>query len=102
MAHSPFAGLIISRSLSVAPSDEAIVVVVSLLVRLCSNMHPLALSSKDAEYFSLLVPGAAEPMRYVRIELGHLPSSENQIMITQHKTHPPGKDVKPLVALVGL
>ena len=74
----------------------------ALLVRLRTDVHPLALAAKDTEYFCLLIPSAAEPMRHVRIELGHLPRTKDQIMVTEHKAHPPRKDIKPLVSFVFL
>ncbi len=74
----------------------------ALLIRLSANLHPVALAAKDTEYFRLLIPRAPKPMGNVGIELGHLPRPEDQVMVTEHKAHPPRKNIKPLVALVGL
>lgn len=75
---------------------------VALLVGFCADVHPFALSPKEAEDFCLLVPCAAEPVGHVGIKFCYLPRTQDQVMVSENKTHAARQDIQPFVSFVGL
>ena len=55
---------------------------------------------EDAEDLGGFVPGAAEPVRYLGVELDRLSRSKDPVVVVEHEAHVPGKDVDPLVSVV--
>ena len=71
-----------------------------LLVGLCADVHSLALLSEQAQDLRGLVTGAAEPVRYLGVELRHFAGPEDQIVVSEYEPQATGQDVEPFVALV--
>jgi hypothetical protein len=57
-------------------------------------------TSEQAENFGRPVAGAAEPVRHLGVELGHLSRAQHQIVVPEDELHPAGENVEPLLALM--
>ena len=65
-------------------------------------MHALALRAEEHQHLGGLGTGAAEPVRDAGVELGDLAGLHGEVVLGEPQAQPPGQDVHPLVALVGL
>jgi len=65
-------------------------------------VHALALRAEEHQHLGSLGTGAAEPVRYAGVELGDLAGLHDEVVLGEPQPQPPGQDVHPLVALVGL
>lgn len=57
-------------------------------------------SSEDAKDLRRFVACAAEPVRYVGVELGDLAGAEHPVLVAEDEAHVAGEDVDPFVAVV--
>ncbi len=65
-------------------------------------MHALPLRAEQAQHLGRLRPGAAEPMRDPRVELGDLAGLHDEVVLGQQEPQLPREHVHPLIALVDL
>jgi hypothetical protein len=66
-------------------------------VAVCSGavLHAFAVTAEQAEYLCGLIAGAAEPVRFLGVELGDLTRSEDEVVSGENESHLAGDDVEP-------
>jgi hypothetical protein len=65
-------------------------------------VHALALRAEEHQQLGRLGTGAAKPVRDAGVELGDLAGLHDEVVLGEPQPQPPGQDVHPLIALVGL
>ena len=65
-------------------------------------MNPFSLSPKESQELDITTSNPPEPVRGLRIELGHLASRQDEVVRAEDKTESAPEHVEPFVALVRL